>query len=472
MPASARTGVQLRLLYIFSASLVATTVGFVWFLLRESQTDPTRLGAIVALIALGVPLVWATLMALAPSNRTRLRWVSWFTAASVVVCLVSLYQLMAQQRRDAQIAYAQAADPKLSPLVKAAVVGGGGQSLPTIDERSATLADDLMVMFPLDVSACEQNDLAAEACPKPDDGMNLTDQVHHLLLVDASSSMREPWGSFSRFEQVLDVLDAHIDTLPSRVQVGVRVFGQEGTDAAADKERSCLSSRLVRPFAIASTSMVSRALVGSGPMGWSPLADALVYAFDDFRRFGGEQHSNFVYLVVDGADNCGGDAVAAATRLVESDARVKLRVFAIDVNAQARRDLQAIADAAGSALTVVESPSQLRAQLVENSDWHAWRERDRCVARVLQSQSLEIATQARQAVDCAITERDRVRGLIDAELVNRLQTAEWDPELTAPAVDSLVTRNHDEALRPILDRYDERNAASVEAINAALEQVE
>src|SRR5699024_10051640 len=96
--------------------------------------------------------------------------------------------------------------------------------------------------------------------------------------------------------------------------------------------------------------------------GWTPLAAAISKAGASFQpRAGmGEQ---VVFVVSDGLETCGGDPVAAARALHESEVHAIVNIIGFDIAAEDRRALEAVAAAGGGTFSAASDAATLRERL-------------------------------------------------------------------------------------------------------------
>lgn len=168
-----------------------------------------------------------------------------------------------------------------------------------------------------DLSACTREVSPDEReCERPASlAEDLEETINVQLLLDASGSMADAARGGTKMQVAQRVLKDFVATLPESAKVSLRVFGHVGSGSGEDKARSCRSTEQRVPFVAADSPRVPRAVDSVRPAGWTPLARAMGASRRDLARVGSEASSNFVYVLSDGIETCGGDPVAAARQL-------------------------------------------------------------------------------------------------------------------------------------------------------------
>ncbi|MGF0352515.1 hypothetical protein ACQJNT_22270, partial [Bacillus licheniformis] len=94
---------------------------------------------------------------------------------------------------------------------------------------------------------------------------------------------------------------------------------------------------------------------GLKPTGWSPIAKSLYDVKDDLADKDG---TNYVYIVTDGEETCGGDPVQAAKDLRKSNINTIVNIVGLDVKTvKEKAKLKKVADAGGGKLIEAVSAS-------------------------------------------------------------------------------------------------------------------
>lgn len=172
-----------------------------------------------------------------------------------------------------------------------------------------------------------------------------------MVVLDASGSMAEitPDGT-TRIDAARGALDAVMAELPAQHRVGLRVFGATASAGSA----SCTDSQLLVPIGMDNRDELRSAIGQYEPAGETPIGYALQQAGTDL----GQQGSRGILLVSDGIATCDPDPCVVAEALSAHDIGMRIDVIGFDVDAQARQQLQCIADRGrGEYLDVSEADS-------------------------------------------------------------------------------------------------------------------
>lgn len=174
-----------------------------------------------------------------------------------------------------------------------------------------------------------------------------------VIAIDASGSMAARAGGGTKMQAAKRAASEFLATLPAGTSVGLLAFGHRGSNRPEDKAASCAATEPVYPVGAVDRAGLDAALAGFDARGWTPLAAAI----GDASRMlpandGGAPQA--VYVVSDGDDTCGGDAVAAARTLHASGARPVINIIGFDLPAADRARLEAVADAGGGTFTEVD----------------------------------------------------------------------------------------------------------------------
>ncbi|SFE50957.1 vWA domain-containing protein [Alteribacillus iranensis] len=197
-----------------------------------------------------------------------------------------------------------------------------------------------------------------------------------VILLDASGSMSAVIDDRTKMGLAKDAINDFVASMPEGVHVGLRVFGHEGSSEKEDKEISCDSTELVYGLETYDSNTFNESLKQFEPTGYTPLAKAIEEAKGDFANAGDAQQ-NIVYVVSDGVEACGGNPVAAAKDLQESDIEAAVNIIGFDVSSSDQKELREIADVGGGSFETVHSASDFN-RLWEKervrlyNEWSSW----------------------------------------------------------------------------------------------------
>lgn len=196
---------------------------------------------------------------------------------------------------------------------------------------------------------------ASDAAPPP---------LRRLVVAfDASGSMAGSLGGDTKMAAAKQAVVALLDDLPDDVTASLVAFGHQGTNDDVGRADSCAGVETLVPDT-GDTLALRAAAQALEPAGWTPLADALAAAGAQLApsEMPGEQ---VVYVVSDGEETCGGDPVAEARALHEGDIRAVVNILGLDLPAEERAQLQAVAEAGGGLFTDITTESALSRKITE-----------------------------------------------------------------------------------------------------------
>lgn len=237
-----------------------------------------------------------------------------------------------------------------------------------------------LVKFGENYSECSREvSESKKVCEKPASlKRDLKQNINIELVLDASGSMQAPVSGERKIDIARRVLIDFVDTLPETANVGLRVYGHKGSNAEADRDESCAASELIFPFQELDTAGLTDAINSFDPRGWTPVAGSLDKAREDFSGRDPETNSNFVYLVSDGVETCGGDPVAAAEKLAADDVQAEVNIIGFDIDAEAADQLKRAAESGGGSFYDAADAAELQ-EAFENYNWSEWSEYYACV---------------------------------------------------------------------------------------------
>ncbi|MEW6387067.1 MAG: VWA domain-containing protein [Thermodesulfobacteriota bacterium] len=157
-----------------------------------------------------------------------------------------------------------------------------------------------------------------------------------LFILDASGSM---WGQIEGVPKIAiakQVLSALLKDLPKDTKIGLMAYGHR-------TEGDCKDMELLAPIGLTDPDKLATRLKPIAAKGKTPLAYSLEQSVPHFSSFPGQ--NNFVILVSDGIETCGGDPVNAASKLAAANIGVKVHVVGFDVKGAERQQLEDIAKA-------------------------------------------------------------------------------------------------------------------------------
>jgi Ca-activated chloride channel family protein len=205
------------------------------------------------------------------------------------------------------------------------------------------------------------------------------ENLNVMVILDASGSMGKKIGSQTQMEAAQAAIKKFVNGLPKEANVGLRIYGQEGTGNKADKALSCSSSELLYPISPFDAATFNESLSKAKPAGWTPIQLALNEAQKDLAAFKGDENTNIVYLVSDGISTCEDDPITAAKSLYDSDITPIVNVIGFNVDSDGQKQLKEIAKVTEGTYQDVTSEKSLQNELDQAKmlaeKWEQWKEK-------------------------------------------------------------------------------------------------
>lgn len=207
------------------------------------------------------------------------------------------------------------------------------------------------------------DDCALESdCPGVSGGLGgsrLTDEQNTLLILDSSGSMAgQDSTGVTKIDAARGALERYVVGTPDSFNLGLMVYGHEGSNDRSDREESCAGIETFAGLGELNVDNARQTLGQFQPAGWTPIEGSLEAAAEEFA--GKEEAANRVVLVTDGIETCGGDPVAAARQLKESGVAVTVDVVGFDLeDGSDARALRAVAEATGGEYADARNAAEL-----------------------------------------------------------------------------------------------------------------
>jgi len=161
-----------------------------------------------------------------------------------------------------------------------------------------------------------------------------------LIVLDRSGSMDEALGTSTKWLVAVDAVATLLANYGTAVRFGLVLYQRGNTDCAPGNVRVDVGD--------GTATMINTVLGNTNPNGFTPIGDTL----DGLINYAGLEDTtrdNYILLLTDGSETCGGDGVTAVTNLFNETPQVKTFVvgFGSGVDATALNDM---AQAGGTAL--------------------------------------------------------------------------------------------------------------------------
>lgn len=216
-----------------------------------------------------------------------------------------------------------------------------------LSRMSVAVVAFLLMLLPLSAGAVAQESSVA------------TDPL--LLVMDASGSMNADAGNGqTRIDAAKEALRRVVAELPDGHPVGLRVYGHRVSSNAPAAE-GCVDTELIQPVGPLDRASMTAAIDGFNASGYTPIGLSLQQAAQDLPV---EAGSRTVVLVSDGIDTCAPpDPCQVARDLAAEGIALTVQTVGFQVDADARAQLQCIADATGGSYLDVDDAGSLADQL-------------------------------------------------------------------------------------------------------------
>lgn len=156
-----------------------------------------------------------------------------------------------------------------------------------------------------------------------------------LIILDGSNSM---WGQIegtAKIESAREALDTILTDLPPELNVGLMAYGHTSKD-------SCTDVAMLSPIEKVDADKIKGSVTDLKPTGKTPIGYALEQGGKALVEKSAD--SNTVVLVSDGIETCEGDPCAVAEKLAKEGVDTRVHVVGFDVNAEAKEQLECIAE--------------------------------------------------------------------------------------------------------------------------------
>lgn len=199
-------------------------------------------------------------------------------------------------------------------------------------------------------------DFSNEFCGGFDPNTQGLSDVSVVVILDASGSMAERIGLDRKIDIAKKAVSDFLTKTPRGVKTGLVVYGHKGSNSEADKEISCNGVEEVVGLNKDNNVKIITAMNSFNPQGWTPIASSIALAKDIFIN-NGKDNKNYLILVSDGAESCGGDPLAAAENLKSEIPEIKLITIGFAADGTTRDLLTKIALKGGGSYLNADSSS-------------------------------------------------------------------------------------------------------------------
>lgn len=242
-------------------------------------------------------------------------------------------------------------------------------------------------------------------------------RTHFALLIDASGSMKGKVGGKTKMAAAKEAIDQFSAMLPKNATISLRVYGHKGSGSDQDKALSCGSTEVFYSQAGYEAKAFGEALAKIEPAGWTPIAKALEAVQQDIPP---NTTETIVYVVSDGIETCGGNAVEAAKMLGQSNIHTVVNIIGFDVDNDGQRMLKQVADAGKGVYITVQDEKALKKYLRGEYDklkmaWYEWKEKGKAQALDMKEEKKKLANDT----------KDKIKVMVEEEKQRLLRAREY-----------------------------------------------
>ena len=190
------------------------------------------------------------------------------------------------------------------------------------------------------------------------------DSPSTAVIIDASGSMLAPdAGGQTRMDAAKQATEGLLNDLPKEQRLSLLTYGTQTGSGDEEKAAGCQDVTTLVPMGGNRAEMVSK-VKGLNPRGYTPIGKSLQQAEKELPSQGGRQ----IVLVSDGIDTCAPPPVCeVAKQIRERGVDIVINVIGLNVDEQARSELQCVAKEGGGSYADAKDAASLKEQLVLKS---------------------------------------------------------------------------------------------------------
>ena len=184
------------------------------------------------------------------------------------------------------------------------------------------------------------------------------------VIIDASGSMLAPdAGGQTRMDAAKQATEGLLNDLPKEQRLSLLTYGTQTGSGDEEKAAGCQDVTTLVPMGGNRAEMVSK-VKGLNPRGYTPIGKSLLQAEKELPGQGARQ----IVLVSDGIDTCAPPPVCeVAKQIRERGVDIVINVIGLNVDEQARSELQCVAKEGGGSYADAKDAASLKEQLVLKS---------------------------------------------------------------------------------------------------------
>jgi hypothetical protein len=233
-----------------------------------------------------------------------------------------------------------------------------------------------------------------------------------------------------------------VSQLPENAQVGLVVYGHQGSNAEADKAVSCQGIETLYPIGPLNSNRFNQAIQSLQPTGYTPIAATLQQCRNLLSQFPNDNHQNVIYIVSDGIETCDGDPVAEARKLHGSNIQAIVNAIGFDVDNEAQQQLKAVAEAGGGEYFSASNSNDLNQIFNDRTKAIAELAQHRATNQINQACVNAIISSQIGRLNACITTKIATEGAdISAELVRSVADQDPKAQYNGYVQDRLIKRH-------------------------------
>jgi len=326
------------------------------------------------------------------------------------------------------------------------------------------LYQDFLAEFGKDTKSCYADYTINEGPPMPGGPQTMGQRWKKAVIaIDASGSMIGRIGGKPKMDAAKAAVRKFLDAVPPDAEIGLLAFGHRGSNTESGKSTSCNAVEMLSDVAKVDKAKLSAALDGVQATGWTPLAAAITQAGKSFPPASGEGEQ-VVFVVSDGLETCGGDPVAAAKALRQSQVKAVVNIIGFNIAAKDRKALEAVAQAGGGIFSQAANQRELEQRLrVEHANLQEWLDYDHAALSTKNANNTSTLEATNHANTCVldITNGENTRFLTIANQM--IRDGQTDAESRDEARERLAQRHRE--LKAEMEAFRKQAIDQMTAVN-------
>jgi Mg-chelatase subunit ChlD len=189
-----------------------------------------------------------------------------------------------------------------------------------------------------------------------------------VLIFDSSGSMAAQIDGKRKIDIAKNAAKGFIDKVSNdkNFSLSIIVYGHKGGNSLSQKGVSCSGIEEAYYMNKVYPDVAKSKIDNFNAIGWTPIASSIKKASEILSKNSGDE--NFVLLVSDGEETCGGDPVATVKELKNKGLNITANVVGFDVGGKDEQQLKAIATAGGGDYFSAKNEQDLEAAFEKHKE--------------------------------------------------------------------------------------------------------